>query len=175
MSDSAAVRGGGGARGRACVGRAWEDAGEGAIDGAPQSKRGGCEPPRGNGGGARQRGTVGAHGNGTRARPRTAPVARRRDGDIAPYRHDAREICTGEGRGNGARRERTAGAHGIGARRGRAGEGLGRERGQITEDKTRKKTAAGENRRLFWMVCKMRTDGLRRGDPWSDRLRREDR
>ena len=58
------------------------------------------------------------------AKPRTAPVARRRDGDIAPYRQAARGVRTATGhercalqRGtgvehrNGAREVRTAGAH----------------------------------------------------------------
>ena len=41
------------------------------------------------------------------AKPRTAPMARRRDGDIAPYRQAAREVRTATGRtrrhGEGAR------------------------------------------------------------------------
>ena len=40
------------------------------------------------------------------AKPRTAPMARRRDGDIAPYRHAAREVRAGRG---------TGGAHDEGA------------------------------------------------------------
>ena len=39
------------------------------------------------------------------AKPRTAPMARRRDGDIAPYRQAARGGRTATGRGRGGRRE----------------------------------------------------------------------
>ncbi len=37
------------------------------------------------------------------AKPRTAPVARRRDGDIAPYRNGARAVRTATGHGEGRR------------------------------------------------------------------------
>ena len=63
------------------------------------------------------------------AKPRTAPMARRRDGDIAPYRQAARGVRTATGhercarqRGtgvehrNGAREVRTTKPHGEGAR-----------------------------------------------------------
>ena len=44
------------------------------------------------------------------AKPRTAPMARRRDGDIAPYRQAARGVGTATGR---TRRERGNGARGA--------------------------------------------------------------
>ena len=51
------------------------------------------------------------------ATPRTAPMARRRDGDIAPYRHYARALRTAHYAGVG-RTAHYAGAHAV---RGRGG------------------------------------------------------
>ena len=64
----------------------------------------------------------GGEGSAVRARargtmPRTAPMARRRDGDIAPYRNGARGDAHGEGHERGAREGRGRGA----------GEGSGRK------------------------------------------------
>ena len=67
----------------------------------------------------------GLHQKERDAKPRTAPMARRRDGDIAPYRDGARQRGTvtgrcgeaghGEGHGDGAVRRGTATGHGNGA------------------------------------------------------------
>ena len=50
------------------------------------------------------------------AKPRTAPVARRRDGDIAPYRHETRVWSAATGRECGAQQRGASVAHGNGAR-----------------------------------------------------------
>ena len=154
MSDSAAVRGGCAREG------AREGAGEGAIDGAPQSKRGGCEPPRGNGGGARQRDT--------------SEAAHRAGGAAARWGHRALPpLRPRNSHGRGARLRGTATGHGRGGAATGHGRGAG---GQFTEDETRKKKQPpGKTGGCFGWSAKKRTDGLRRGDPWSGRLRREDR
>ena len=64
--------------------------------------------------------TRGGAVRGADAKPRTALMARRRDGDIAPYRQSARWV-----RGNGARAVR-----GNGARAVRTATGYGRRDGR---------------------------------------------
>ena len=64
------------------------------------------------------------NGNGAHdAKPRTAPMARRRDGDIAPYRQAARVVRAGEG---ARQRDRAWCA----PRRGAVGDARGREGGK---------------------------------------------
>ena len=81
----------------------------------------GCEPraPAGNHRAARA--MRGLHQKERDAKPRTAPMARRRDGDIAPYRDGARQRGTVTGRcGEGARQR-----GGAAGRCGEAGHGDG--------------------------------------------------
>ena len=52
------------------------------------------------------------------AMPRTAPVARRRDGDIAPYRNGARQWGPHHGTGQWGPQRDAGGAHDHGAQRG---------------------------------------------------------
>ena len=64
------------------------------------------------------------------AKPRTAPVARRRDGDIAPYRNGTRGVRTATGRGDMGR---VGGGGGAGARVGAwLRGGLGAEGGEAS-------------------------------------------
>ena len=97
--------------------------------GAPRAvARRRAQPPCGTRGGAAT-GTGGgkrcktAREGARNAKPRTAPMARRRDGDIAPYRQAARAVRTATGRidrnrDNARSPSRTRGAHGDGHGRG---------------------------------------------------------
>ena len=61
--------------------------GKGAIDGAPQSKRGGARGARERGGGCEAANRSGEPPRAMRTRGAHGYGARRRDGDIAPYRN----------------------------------------------------------------------------------------
>ena len=69
--------------------------GYGIPNRAPRQWRGGAmrtlrPTAKAHEGGVRQRGAGGEYGEAREAKPRTAPMARRRDGDIAPYRNGTR-------------------------------------------------------------------------------------
>ena len=99
-------------------------AAQGAASGHPQRPENGAHrAERQSAGGA-----SGARSNGARARARTAPMARRRDGDIAPYRQAARVVCTGAGAPRRAAKARDAMPRtAVASRHGRRRGGASRE------------------------------------------------